>query len=91
MIDLGVRVEFYERVGEAGEPGAFRRNSGYRAVAVPAVGTHVMASSLRTVAMEDAVASGGRFICRSGVSSTTSYPSVRVRLPGGGAATRSPA
>ncbi|WP_371558723.1 hypothetical protein OG416_39160 (plasmid) [Streptomyces longwoodensis] len=51
MIDLGVRVEFYEQVIE-GEPskgylGHVDRTEGYRAVAVPAVGERIMAASLR--------------------------------------------
>ncbi|MFF7976761.1 hypothetical protein [Streptomyces sp. NPDC007905] len=44
MIDLEVRVEFYERVGPVGEPsegylGALEQTEGYRASAVPEVGT----------------------------------------------------
>ncbi|MCX4554576.1 hypothetical protein [Streptomyces sp. NBC_01500] len=59
MIDLGVRVEFYEQVIE-GEPsrgylGAIDRTEGYRAVAVPAVGECLMAASLRVADRESAV------------------------------------
>ncbi|WP_225081041.1 hypothetical protein [Streptomyces sp. CoT10] len=54
MINLGVRVEFYESVGQVGEPskghlGALERTEGYRAAAVPQVGTYLMAASLRVV------------------------------------------
>ncbi|MFD8630351.1 hypothetical protein ACFV4E_42025 [Streptomyces hygroscopicus] len=60
MINLGVRVEFYERVGQVGEPsegylGALERTDGYRAAAVPAVGTFLMAASLRVVDRETAL------------------------------------
>ncbi|WP_327359858.1 hypothetical protein [Streptomyces sp. NBC_01304] len=56
MIDLGVRVEFYEQAFE-GEPskgflGVIERSEGYRALAVPAVGERIMASSLRLAAHE---------------------------------------
>ncbi|MFE3269949.1 hypothetical protein [Streptomyces sp. NPDC059215] len=54
MINLGVRVEFYESVGPVGEPskgylGALERTEGYRAAAVPQIGTYLMAASLRVV------------------------------------------
>lgn len=59
MIDLGVRVEFYEQVID-GEPprgylGHVERTEGYRAVAVPAVGERIMAASLRVADRESAV------------------------------------
>ncbi|MGW5433335.1 hypothetical protein ACWET9_40125 [Streptomyces sp. NPDC004059] len=50
VINLGVRVEFYQHVRQIGEPsegylGALERNEGYRAAAVPAVGTYLMAAA----------------------------------------------
>lgn len=56
MIDLGVRIEFYEHVFE-GEPpkqllGTVERPDGYRALAVPAVGDLIMGPSLRLGARE---------------------------------------
>ncbi|MFE6808648.1 hypothetical protein ACFVEN_44395 [Streptomyces sp. NPDC057681] len=52
MINLGVRIEFYESVGQMGEQskgylGALERTEGYRASAVPQIGTFLMAASLR--------------------------------------------
>lgn len=63
MIDLGVRIEFYEQVIE-GEPskgflGSIERTEGYRAAAVPAVGTRLMAASLRITDRESAVSLPG--------------------------------
>ncbi|MFI8992176.1 hypothetical protein ACIG63_45825 [Streptomyces antimycoticus] len=59
MVDLGVRVEFYEQVIE-GEPsrgylGALDRIDGYRAAVVPAVGDRLMMASLRVADRESAV------------------------------------
>lgn len=59
MISLGVRVEFYESVGPVGEAskgylGALERTEGYRAAAVPQIGTYLMAASLRVVDRETA-------------------------------------
>ncbi|MFC9498428.1 hypothetical protein [Streptomyces sp. NPDC056982] len=60
MINMGVRVEFYENVGPVGEAskgylGALERTEGYRAAAVPQIGTYVMAASLRVVDRETAL------------------------------------
>ncbi|WP_086708928.1 hypothetical protein [Streptomyces antimycoticus] len=59
MVELGVRVEFYEQVIE-GEPskgylGALERLDGYRAAVVPAVGERLMMASLRVADRESAV------------------------------------
>lgn len=59
MINMGVRIEFYESVGQAGESskgylGALERTEGYRAAAVPQIGTYLMAASLRVVDRETA-------------------------------------
>jgi hypothetical protein len=59
MVNLGVRIEFYESVGRVGEPsrgylGALERTEGYQAAAVPQVGTYLMAASLRVVDRETA-------------------------------------
>ncbi|MBV9024671.1 MAG: hypothetical protein JO362_12970 [Streptomycetaceae bacterium] len=56
MIDLGIRIEFYEHAFE-GEPskgllGRVERPDGYRALAVPAVGDLIMGPSLRLGARE---------------------------------------
>ncbi|NEB58743.1 hypothetical protein G3I55_10175 [Streptomyces sp. SID6648] len=58
MIDLGVRIEFYEHAFE-GEPprnrlGKAERADGYRALAVPAVGDLIMGTSLRLGARDSA-------------------------------------
>jgi hypothetical protein len=57
MIDLGVRIEFYEHAFE-GEPpqgllGKVERPDGYRALAVPAVGDFIMGTSLRLGTREE--------------------------------------
>lgn len=59
MINLGVRIEFYESVGQVGELskgylGALERTEGYQAAAVPQIGTYLMAASLRVVDRETA-------------------------------------
>ncbi|MEU5510831.1 hypothetical protein [Streptomyces fungicidicus] len=59
MINLGVRILFYKSVGQVGEPsagylGALERTEGYRASAVPQIGTYLMAASLRVVDRETA-------------------------------------
>ncbi|MFI9835247.1 hypothetical protein ACIHIX_47175 [Streptomyces sp. NPDC051913] len=59
MINMGVRIEFYESVGQVGELpegylGALERTEGYRAAAVPQIGTSLMAASLRVVDRETA-------------------------------------
>ncbi|MGW6412190.1 hypothetical protein ACWF95_34055 [Streptomyces vinaceus] len=60
MIELGVRIEFYETVGSAGEPskgylGALYRDDGYRMARVPAVGEYIAAAGLRVADREAAV------------------------------------
>ncbi|MGW8065898.1 hypothetical protein ACVV2G_27410 [Streptomyces ziwulingensis] len=52
MAIIGVRIEFYEKVGEVGEPsenmlGALDRDRGFKAAAVPRVGELFRLSSLR--------------------------------------------
>ncbi|GLF95237.1 hypothetical protein [Streptomyces yaizuensis] len=52
MTILGVRIEFYEKVGAVGEPpqamvGALYRDHGFRAAAVPRVGELFSLTSLR--------------------------------------------
>ncbi|GAA3206389.1 hypothetical protein GCM10020256_01440 [Streptomyces thermocoprophilus] len=47
MVILGVRIEFYEKVGDVGEPsqnllGAVYRDHGFRAAGVPGVGGTVL-------------------------------------------------
>ncbi|MEU2294089.1 hypothetical protein [Streptomyces bacillaris] len=52
MVILGVRIEFYEKVGAVGEPsqnmvGALYRDHGFRAAGVPGVGELFALTSLR--------------------------------------------
>ncbi|MEU1824138.1 hypothetical protein ABZ502_17130 [Streptomyces abikoensis] len=51
MIDLGIRIELYAPAASDTGPrhvlGALCRDTGYTALAVPAVGTHLSVSSLR--------------------------------------------
>ncbi|MEU5902504.1 hypothetical protein [Streptomyces venezuelae] len=52
MAIIGVRIEFYEKVGDVGEPsqimlGALYRDRGFKAAAVPRVGELFCLSSLR--------------------------------------------
>ncbi|WP_409239403.1 hypothetical protein [Streptomyces sp. PA5.6] len=52
MVILGVRIEFYEKVGDVGEPsqnmlGALYRDHGFRAASVPGVGELFSLTSLR--------------------------------------------
>lgn len=59
MVELGVRVRFYKRVGADGDSpqgflGELERTDGYRAAGVPAVGDRVMHASLRVGPREDA-------------------------------------
>ncbi|MGW1819106.1 hypothetical protein ACWCQM_36785 [Streptomyces sp. NPDC002125] len=59
MIDLGIRIEFFDEPVELGvEPhrgrmGTLYRDEGYRAFAVPAVGTKLDAVSLRVASRDD--------------------------------------
>lgn len=57
MIDLGIRIEFYDLAALDTEPrrllGALCRSSGYRALAVPAIGARLSVSSLRLTTHQD--------------------------------------
>lgn len=57
MIDLGIRIEFYDLATLDADPrrllGALCRSSGYRALAVPAIGTRLSVSSLRLTTHQD--------------------------------------